>query len=221
LDDKNFDEKTAKDWISAVESPGISWRDKSLYPKLNKLIQNKQSIIDIGCGQGIVSEKLNLKNSSYTGVEPSTYLLDRGKELYESRSIKFLKGSAYSIPCEDNSFDCAISILVWHLLKDIKKASWELSRILNEGGEFIITTANPNSYKDWEAMYSNIQKTGKRFTGTMKIRHFESQDVLYFHSFVEIKEALEKAGLRIETIVPLLKKDDNNLLIIIKGIKRT
>lgn len=147
MDDHNFDQQTAQDWINAIEKPGKSWRDDHVYSKLNSLIHDTlpETILDIGCGQGICCEKIELSQGRYTGIEPSPYLLDRAKQLYSSRDKTFLRGNAYDLPVPNRSFDAAFSILVWHLLMDLEKASSELSRVLAENGQFLIVTANPDA----------------------------------------------------------------------------
>lgn len=221
MDDRIFDEQTAQDWIKAVERSGKSFRDDYIYPKLNSLIckYSPQSILDIGCGQGICSEKINLKNVKYTGIEPSSFLLDRAKQLYVDKN--FLIGNAYALPVSNCSFDIAFSILVFHLLSDIETAVTELSRVLSKNGHFLIVTANPDSYSAWEAMYSNKKLTGKKLEGTMQLGDALSHDILYLHTFNEFKKAFQSAGLEIEqTETFLTSKDSNlNLLILIQGRK--
>jgi ubiquinone/menaquinone biosynthesis C-methylase UbiE len=106
MDDRNFDQQTAQDWINSVERPGISWRDDYVYLKLNELIRetSPKTILDIGCGQGICSEKIELGRCRYTGIEPSSYLLDRAKSLYSSMGRTFILGNAYGLPVPNQSY---------------------------------------------------------------------------------------------------------------------
>ena len=225
MDDRNFDQQTAQDWINAVEkSSGKSWRDDHVYSKLSNLIQDDslKTILDIGCGQGICCEKIELSQCRYTGIEPSPYLLDRAKQLYSSDGKTFLLGNAYDLPVPNQSFDAAFSILVWHLLMDLNKASSELSRVLTENGKFLIVTANPNAYSAWRAFYSDVKLSGKKLEGTMQLGEALSRDVLYLHTFDETKDSLNNVGLQIdstETFLPSKDFPELNLLISIQGNK--
>lgn len=223
MDDRNFDQQTAEDWINSVERSGESWRDDHVYLKLSDLIRkvSPETILDIGCGQGICSEKIDLGKCRYTGVEPSPYLLDRAKSLYSSGNKTFLSGNAYNLPVMNQSYSAAFSILVWHLLEDLEKAASELSRVLFEGGQFLIITANPESYPAWMSLYPDAKITGKKLEGTMQLGDAQSRDVLYLYSFEEIKESFRMAGLIIEkteTFLPA-KNFEMNLLITIQGKK--
>jgi ubiquinone/menaquinone biosynthesis C-methylase UbiE len=224
MDDRNFDLQTAQDWIHSVEKPGPSWRDENVYLKLSRLIReaSPRTILDLGCGQGICSEKIEFGPCKYTGVEPSPFLLDRAKSLYESKNRNFLLGNAYDLPVPNESHDAAFSILVWHLLMDLEKAASELSRVLVDEGHFFIVTANPDAYSAWKSFYPDAKVTGKKLEGTMQLGNALSRDVLHLHTLSEIKESLQNVGLEIEkTETFLAAKDAPNvqLLISIQGRK--
>jgi ubiquinone/menaquinone biosynthesis C-methylase UbiE len=225
MDDRNFDQQTAQDWINAVEKPGKSWRDDHVYSKLNSLIHcSAKTIIDIGCGQGICCEKIDLTQCKYTGIEPSPYLLDRAKQLYSSGDKTFLSGNAYNLPVTNSSFDAAFSILVWHLLMDLEKAASELSRVLTDNGQFLIVTANPDAYLAWKSFYPDAKLIGKRLEGTMQLGEALSRDVLHLHTFDEIKNSIQNAGLTIESTDTFLSAKDFpelNILISIHGRKKS
>jgi ubiquinone/menaquinone biosynthesis C-methylase UbiE len=192
--------------------------------KLNSLIHeaSPKTILDIGCGQGICSEKIDLTKCKYTGVEPSPYLLNRAKQLYSTRARTFLSGNAYNLPVTNSSFDAAFSILVWHLLMDLEKTASELSRALTGDGRYLIVTANPDAYLAWKSFYPDAKLTGKRLEGTMQFGEALSRDVLYLHTFNEIKNSIQNAGLTIESTETFLPAKDFpklNLLILIQGRK--
>jgi SAM-dependent methyltransferase len=220
VDDQTFDRQTALDWIHAIEArQEIRDQDVILQNWANRILPKQ--ILEIGCGQGISSSRIDLSNTKYTGVEPSPYLIQRARELYLANNRIFYQGSAYALPVASNAFDAAFSILVWHLLSDIEAASKELSRVLESNGNFLIITANPDGYDGWRALYPEPVITGKRLEGTMQLNGRPSKDVLYLHSFDEIRELLELQGLKIETAEPFRKSsfEGQHYLIAIQGKK--
>jgi SAM-dependent methyltransferase len=201
MDDRPFDQQTALDWIAGIEKTGRTIRDDDIYPMLNSWIQRNAptSILDIGCGQGICSEKLLLDRAAYTGVDASPYMLARAIEVYGKENKTFHVGDAYSLPFSDQSFESAFSLLVWHLLEDIGKAAKELNRILKPNGHFLIMTANPSSYSGWISMYPNAKVSGKRLEGTMELTPgTHSHDVLHLHTLDDLNEALLNSGLKVQ-----------------------
>lgn len=165
MDDKNFNQETAEDWIKTIEDPNAQIREQDIYPLLRTWMAqtNPQQILEIGCGQGVCSSALNLTNQNYLGIDPSIHLLERAKKLYSTENKKFVVGNAYSLPLQDASMDGAFSVSLWHLLRDIKTASLELSRVLKNGGCFLIITANPDAYNVWTSQYTEYKKSGNRF----------------------------------------------------------
>lgn len=224
MDDRTFDQQTAQDWINAVEKNGKSFRDDYVYPKLNNLIYKDlpKTILDIGCGQGICSDNIDLKQCRYTGIEPSSFLLDRAKQLYSHADKDFLLGSAYALPVSDRSFEAVFSVMVWHLLSDLAKAASEVSRVLTENGSFLIVTANPEAYSAWKAFYPDAKLTGKKLEGTMQLGEALSRDTLYLHTFDELRDSLQHFGLNIEsteTFLPTKDSAQSKLLTAIQGKK--
>ena len=135
-----------------------------------------------------------------------------------------LLGNAYALPISDSSFDAAFSIMVWHLLSDLKKAASELSRVLNENGNFMIVTANPDAYSAWKSFYPDAKLSGKKLEGTMQLDGTLSHDVLYLHTHEELKNSFQNVGLEIKTTETFLSAKDFpelNLLIAIQGRKIT
>jgi len=158
-----------------------------------------QNILDLGCGQGVCSEKLGLQDFNYTGVDASTFLLERAKALYPQANKRFVAGNAYELPFREASFDAVFSIALWHLLEDKAKAARELSRVLAQGGDFMIVAANPDFYEEWTKNYARSHRDGARFEGFTKLADgMESKDVLYLHSYDEIVESLRHAGLEVK-----------------------
>jgi len=207
MDDKNFDEQTALDWIQSVEGKR-NIRESDIFPKLTVWMEKgkAQRILDIGCGQGFWSNCIDLSSRNYTGVDPSPFMIKRATELYATSNRTFEVGNAYMLAFPDESFDSAFSVLVWHLLGDIRLAAQELSRVLKPRGKFFIVTANPTGYSAWMDLYTDSKLDGIRFEGTMKLSEtISSHDVLYLHSFHAVEEALLDNGLRIDTTATFRK----------------
>jgi SAM-dependent methyltransferase len=202
MDDRCFnDPKDAQAWINSVEGERGKGRDAFTYPRLKTWINRvaPAQILEIGCGQGICSDKIDLDGRHYTGVEPSRHLLDRALELYRHPNRLFIQGNAYDLPFPAEAFDAVFSIAVWHLLSDLQMAASELSRVLKTKGHFLITTANPDAYSAWSSHFTETKLEGRRFEGKMQLEDKTmSQDVLYFHTLDEIVNSLQAESLQIK-----------------------
>lgn len=216
------DEKISQEWINSVENEKGLIRDKEIYPTLQKWAKeiNPKTIVEIGSGQGICSEKIQSSNSYYIGIEPSVFLTERAKELYNSNKREFLIGSAYSLPIENSAVDAVFSVNVWFHLEDLATASKEMARILKKSGNFLIITANPSLDSFWEKSFISYTKNGKIIDGKVKVPiNPLSRNIIYQHSLKEISVALEQNGLTIEKIKTLGRLKEGDIFINIQGKK--
>lgn len=220
MDDQKFDQKTAQEWIEVIEA-GSGLRDQDIYPRLNSWIEEykPENILDIGAGQGICSTKIS-SEIRYTGIEPSSYLIERAIQKYSHPSRTFVKGSVYEMPFQSEVFDAAFSIAVWHLLSDIALAANELNRVLNSGGRFMVITANPDGYDAWRRLYSQAAENGIRFEGSMTLPDgTQTKDVLYLHSGESLLKSFELAELKVLKTETFRTHQGIDMFIAIQGIK--
>ncbi|MFC1623680.1 class I SAM-dependent methyltransferase [Patescibacteria group bacterium] len=216
----------SKEWITSVEGEVGLIRDNEIYPRLQSWISEIKPniVVEIGSGQGICSNKLGDFDGKYIGIEPSKYLTERAKELYNSQANKTFKiGNAYDLPFNDNEVDAVFSVMVWFHLENLEKASKEIFRILKTGAKFYIITANPDLYNVWESFFLDYEKKDKKLIGRVKVPISSlSKNIIHLHTTNEIITSLKKAGLNIESIEKFgagKENSDEGLMIGIVGSK--
>lgn len=97
--------------------------------------------LDIGCGTGNYTVKLEEMGLHVTGIDPSDIMLNEAKG--KSRHVQWLKGYAEHIPLPGNSIDGIIATLTIHHWNDPQKAFTEIARVLKPGGRMVIFTFTP------------------------------------------------------------------------------
>lgn len=217
------DEVVAREWISSVENEKDMFRDKEIYPRLEKWVGDMDEglVMEIGSGQGICSSKLGNFKGRYLGIEPSKALVKRAKDLYEDDQRDFLVGEAYHLPVESEAVDGGFSVMVWFHLEDLNVASAELARVLKPDGRFLIVTANPETKEVWESFYFDYEKQGKVIIGKVNVPgNPMSKNIHYQHTREEIFNALEGAGLEIDKVESFGLIDDKEIFLSIEGRKK-
>ena len=204
MDDFTFDQSTAQDWLNIIEG-NTKARDQDVYPMLREWISQcpGTNVLEIGCGQGVCSNQIDLINHTYTGVDPSVFLLERAQQIYGGPRCRFIAGNAYQLPFQEGQFDAVFSIAVLHLLSRLDEAVQEMSRVLKPGGHFLLMTAHPHSLELWRQMYPDSEINEKCLYG--KLQRSDGSlavDRIYFHSFEEIKLSFKSNGLLIQSAKP-------------------
>lgn len=88
------------------------------------------SILDVGCGEGVVTERLATATGATTiGVDLGTEKLLQQWRRRQGGRLSFRPGSAYDLPFADDSFDCVCALEVLEHLARPRDALAELVRV--------------------------------------------------------------------------------------------
>lgn len=112
--------------------------------RLNQIIKcmpskNGIKVLDAGCGEGHLIEKLNKKNFYY-GVDITDIALQKAKK--RCPHAEFYKMDLSKIDFNDGFFDVVICTEVLEHIFDYKKVINELKRVLKKDGYLILTFPN-------------------------------------------------------------------------------
>ena len=113
-------------------------------------ITKKVDVIDFGCGYGylgLVLMPLLPNGSSYTGVDISEKLINKGKEIFKDLPFnhKFILSSVNNVPEKDDTFDIAICNSVLMHIPEPDAVLAEMKRITKNDGMIITCESNWNA----------------------------------------------------------------------------
>lgn len=119
-----------------------------LLPSLWELISNvrAQRVLDVGCGQGIVTRELARHGAHVFGVDLSLKLLQlaRAYEHRQPRGISYLCDDVQELhSLADSSFDGAVCNMVLMDIADLQAIFASVHRILENGGWFVFSITHP------------------------------------------------------------------------------
>ena len=102
------------------------------------------SVLDVGCGGGILSEEFSKAGCHVTGLDPSTPSLETARKhaAMEGLTIDYRQGSGESMPFEKNSFDVVVCCDVLEHVDNLESTLREVARVLKPGGMFCYDTIN-------------------------------------------------------------------------------
>ena len=133
-------------------------------------IKEDDIILDIGCGDGKITQKLCslVSNGKIIGIDPSSSMISEANQLTCSCSnLSFFKASAEEFEI-DVTFDYILSFHSLHWVKDKSKMFHNVSKHLKPNGKFIFVTAGRENHnisnvftsKHWR---DKIGKHGQKF----------------------------------------------------------
>lgn len=104
------------------------------------------SLLDLGCGAGVVMEQLIEKGYTVTGADRSQDMLELTRKRlarFSPERYQLQPGSCESLPFADEQFDAVLCVGVFGYIDDVVGALLEIRRTLRPGGILLISIRNP------------------------------------------------------------------------------
>lgn len=120
-------------------NPETYSRDAAFVPQLGSGVlewlapQAGENILDLGCGDGQLTERIAASGASVTGIDASPKMVAAAR----ARGISAGEGSAESLPFANRAFDAVFSNAVLHWVRDQDRMMAEVHRVLRPGGRFV------------------------------------------------------------------------------------
>lgn len=109
-------------------------------------LQAADRVLDLGCGTGWASRRMAKVAGEIVGLDVADEMLRRAEKTSSAfKNIRYVWGSAESIPAADNYFSKVLSVESFYYYADQGKALDELRRVMASGGKLFILI---NLYKD-------------------------------------------------------------------------
>ncbi len=179
-----------------------SWTEMEFL--FEKYIKEKDSVLDLGCGNGRFYPLVEKRKAFYIGVDNSQKLVDIAKEKYPQ--VNFYVADALNLSFPDDTFNQIFSMAVFHHIPSVdfrKKFLSECKRVLKPEGLLIVTVWNLwQSPKGKKEIFKNVLA---RLTGKSKLDfgdieiNWHGTSNCYFHCFRanELKKLVQESGFQI------------------------
>lgn len=92
-----------------------------------------ERILDLGCGDGQLTQRLAAVGTRVVGVDASTAMVEAAK----SRGVHALHGSAEHLAFADAEFDAVFSNAALHWVRGQDEMLAEVQRVMKRGGRFV------------------------------------------------------------------------------------
>jgi SAM-dependent methyltransferase len=95
--------------------------------------QSGEHILDLGCGDGQLTQKIGASGANVTGVDASPEMVAAAR----ARGIVADAGNAEELPFSDGTFDAVFSNAALHWVRDQAAMMTQVHRVLKPGGRFV------------------------------------------------------------------------------------
>lgn len=149
------------------------------------------TLLDVGCGGGILAEAFAGMGMQVTGVDPSASSIETARRHARKTGaiIDYQVGSGERLPFADASFDYVSCCDVLEHVQDVDAVLAEISRVLKPGGLFFYDTVN-RTWLSWLFLIK-IAQDWKRWAFMKPDQHRYDR----FIKPVELRKKLTQNGL--------------------------
>lgn len=131
-----------------------------LLDQLGDVTGQRCLLITNGDNNGAMNYHFREHGGEWTWVENEDHHVQEMRDLLGD---EVLVGSAERIPCDDGSFDVAVSIDVHEHLEDCTEFNSELHRVVRPGGRVIVTTPNGDPWKPVTILKNSVGMTKEKY----------------------------------------------------------
>jgi ubiquinone/menaquinone biosynthesis C-methylase UbiE len=181
-----------------------TWNDLLEVPVMTELLEplcKNKKVLDLGCGSGILSNKIRAWEGNVIGVDIAEEMIKIAKQTYPK--IRFTIANAQNLPFKNNEYDIVASSLVMHYFQDLNSVFTEVSRVLVDNGYFVFSMHHPfNTSFDVEK-----DKEGKKVIVKPYFHNYgyywemcNTKILSFHHTFESIISNLRDASFRVDKL---------------------
>ncbi len=198
LVNNDFYDTLHEKWYEADNHPIALLRAENTIrnPWIQRMIEEQsglnRTILDLGCGAGLLANALALNGHEVTGVDLSINSLREAELRDTTKSVKYLYRSAEQLPFKEGTFDVVCAMDFLEHVPSPENIIREASRVLKPGGLFFFHTFNRN-FLSWLIVIKGVEWF---VPNTPKNMHLYS----HFIKPKELQAFCAKSGLCVEQI---------------------
>lgn len=183
---------------NAVNPPRFAYFHEMLVRRFGRVPQ-QLSVLDVGCGGGLLAERFAAIGCTVTGVDRSipTLMAARNHARAAGLDIDYQQGDAQKLPFGDGQFDVICCCDVLEHVDDVDGVMREIARVLKPGGVFFFDTIN----RTWLSKLVAI-----KLAQDCALTRLVPRNVHVWEQFIRPKElatSLERHGLTTHEFVGL------------------
>lgn len=163
LANKNSRYYINSDFGKGITEDEFTQSGREAYNKLiaqDKLLKDKKSIVDYGCGTGRLTQFMAKDFKKVIGIDISNKMISEAKAKFDKlKNVEFYENDGQSILLPDNSVDIVFAYLVFQHIKKrpmVQNAFKDIFRVLTPGGIFKVLMRS-DKQKNMDNWWSGVE----------------------------------------------------------------
>ena len=119
-----------------------------------------KNVLEVGSGRGGGARYVagSFQPASYIGMDIAQSAVDLSNKIHVLPNLRFIQGSAESIPLADNSIDVVLNVESCHAYGSVDKFLSEVKRVLKPGGHLLLVDFR--DVKNMDLLRQQLRSTG-------------------------------------------------------------
>jgi 2-polyprenyl-6-hydroxyphenyl methylase / 3-demethylubiquinone-9 3-methyltransferase len=198
----------------AINPPRFDYFREVLLHRLGRKAEGL-SVLDVGCGGGLLSERFADLGCKVTGVDRSVSTLAAARTHAGAGGldINYLQGDAGTLPVDSGSFDVVLCCDVLEHVDHVGAVIGEIDRVMAPGGVFFFDTIN-RTRRSWLVTIKMAQD--------WSLTRLLPRDVHVWEKYIrpqELASNLERAGLQVCELMGLRPRIGPAAALAVLGLK--
>lgn len=179
---------------------------------IKKSVGSSGRILDVGCGNGVISRHLGRAGFNVLGIDVSDKTIETAKSLTNLPNVQFMKMSAEALVASGEKYDAVICSEVLEHLHQPGSLLQVLYQSLTENGKLIVTVPNGNGPRElfvtkpilnlrkknnWMWRFVLKLKSNMGYSGTTVQSAADNLDHIQFFTRKELDKLSHKHGFKI------------------------
>lgn len=206
---KQYWSSIAEKYDSRVNETGDQSQQLIINPVVEQLLGDLKGkvVLDAGCGNGYWSRRMAKTAERVVGVDFTTELIEHAKRRGVPGNVEFLVGNLARTTFLDQSFDMVLLSMVLLDLEDLPSVIHEMSRVVKNDGEIIVSTIHPcfenppHTYSLRDDQGKKIGRAVSNYFHTGLIEDLPNQYQHWHHTLSECVNVFAENHLFVEKMV--------------------
>lgn len=148
-------------YTSCVGERGHYYHKNLIFPKLKPLLKPFRSLLDLGCGQGVLARHLK-EDIEYIGIDRSKKLIASARKLSPKRTF-FAADVTKTLPIDKKDFECAVFLLSLQNIENGQSAIGNAAGHLKKGAKLILVLNHPCFRIPRQSAWGDDEKKNLRY----------------------------------------------------------